>query len=222
MSDAKLTIALSKGRILEETLPLLGRIGIEPVEDPDSSRRLVLDTNRPGVKLVIVRATDVPTYVEFGAADAGVAGRDVLMEQGTDLYEPLDLGIGQCRLAVAEPADLAERDDPSCWDRVRIATKYPAVTEQYFARQGIQTQLVKLYGSMELAPLVGLTDRIVDLVSTGRTLQENGLVEVETMYHISSRLVVNKASLKLKHPLVSDLIDSLAEELGTQAEGAQE
>ncbi len=195
MSDVKLTIALSKGRILEEALPLLRGVGIQPAEDPDGSRRLVVETSRPGVRLIIVRASDVPTYVDFGAADVGVAGRDVLLEQGCDLYEPLDLGIGRCRMVVAEPVDLAERDDPSRWDRVRIATKYPAITERFFARKGIQTQLIKLYGSMELAPLVGLSDRIVDLVSSGRTLKENGLMEVETLFDISSRLVVNKASL---------------------------
>jgi ATP phosphoribosyltransferase len=217
MLDSKLTIALSKGRILEETLPLLERVGIRPAEDPDASRKLVVGTNRPGVELVIVRATDVPTYVEFGAADVGVAGRDVLLEAGADLYEPVDLGIGRCRMVVAEPEGLAAGDDPSRWDRVRIATKYPKITEAFFAEQGVQTQIIKLYGSMELAPLVGLADRIVDLVSSGRTLKENGLVEVEDLFEISSRLVVNKAALKLKHPLVSDLIDNLAEAVGGQA-----
>ena len=217
MLDSKLTIALSKGRILEETLPLLERVGIRPAEDPDASRKLVVGTNRPGVELVIVRATDVPTYVEFGAADVGVAGRDVLLEAGADLYEPVDLGIGRCRMVVAEPEGLAAGDDPSRWDKVRIATKYPKITERFFAEQGVQTQIIKLYGSMELAPLVGLADRIVDLVSTGRTLKENGLVEVETLFEISSRLVVNKASLKLKHPLVSDLIDNLAAAVGQKA-----
>ena len=217
MLDSKLTIALSKGRILEETLPLLERVGIRPAEDPDASRKLVVGTNRPGVELVIVRATDVPTYVEFGAADVGVAGRDVLLEAGADLYEPVDLGIGRCRMVVAEPEGLAAGDDPSRWDKVRIATKYPKITEAFFAEQGVQTQIIKLYGSMELAPLVGLADRIVDLVSSGRTLKENGLVEVEDLFEISSRLVVNKAALKLKHPLVSDLIDNLAEAVGGQA-----
>jgi len=217
MLDSKLTIALSKGRILEETLPLLEQAGIVPAEDPDSSRKLVVGTNRPGVELVIVRATDVPTYVEFGAADVGVSGRDVLLEQQADLYEPVDLGIGKCRMVVAEPEGLAAGDDPSRWDRVRIATKYPHITKEFFARQGVQTQIIKLYGSMELAPLVGLADRIVDLVSTGRTLKENGLVEVETLFEISSRLVVNKASLKLKHPLVSDLIANLSAAVGQKA-----
>ena len=217
MLDSKLTIALSKGRILEETLPLLEQAGIVPAEDPDSSRKLVVGTNRPGVELVIVRATDVPTYVEFGAADVGVSGRDVLLEQQADLYEPVDLGIGKCRMVVAEPEGLAAGDDPSRWDRVRIATKYPHITKEFFARKGVQTQIIKLYGSMELAPLVGLADRIVDLVSTGRTLKENGLVEVETLFEISSRLVVNKAALKLKHPLVSDLIDNLSAAVGQKA-----
>ncbi|MEF8794348.1 ATP phosphoribosyltransferase [Thiohalorhabdus sp.] len=217
MLDSKLTIALSKGRILEETLPLLEEVGIRPAEDPEASRRLVVATNRPGVELIIVRATDVPTYVEFGAADLGVAGRDVVLESGADLYEPVDLGIGRCRMVVAEPEGLAANDDPTRWDRVRIATKYPRITESFFAEQGVQTQIIKLYGSMELAPLVGLADRIVDLVSSGRTLKENGLVEVEDLFEISSRLVVNKAALKLKHPLVSDLIDSLAGAVGGQA-----
>lgn len=211
MPNGELTIALSKGRILEETLPLLARIGIEPVEDPEASRRLVVETNRPGVSLIIVRAVDVPTYVEFGAADLGVAGRDVLMEQESDLYEPVDLGIGRCRLVVAEPKGLAAEDDPTQWERVRVATKYPHLTERFFARKGVQAQIIKLYGSMELAPLVGLADRIVDLVSTGRTLKENGLVEVETLCQVSSRLVVNKASLKLNHPRVSELIDQMDE-----------
>jgi ATP phosphoribosyltransferase len=217
MLESKLTIALSKGRILEETLPLLEQAGIVPAEDPDSSRKLVVGTNRPGVELVIVRATDVPTYVEFGAADVGISGRDVLLEQQADLYEPVDLGIGKCRMVVAEPEGLAAGDDPSRWDRVRIATKYPHITKEFFARQGVQTQIIKLYGSMELAPLVGLADRIVDLVSTGRTLKENGLVEVETLFEISSRLVVNKAALKLKHPLVSDLIENLSAAVSQKA-----
>ena len=215
--DNQLTIALSKGRILEDTLPLLQAVGIEPEDDPEESRKLILGTNRPGVNLVVIRATDVPTYVEFGAADVGVAGRDVLLEQAADLYEPLDLGIGRCRMVVAEPRELAAADDPHTWDRVRIATKYPRITERFFADQGVQTQIIKLYGSMELAPLVGLTDRIVDLVSTGRTLAENGLVEVEDLFTISSRLVVNKAALKLKHPLVSDLVTRLGEAVTDRA-----
>jgi ATP phosphoribosyltransferase len=214
MRDANLTIALSKGRILEDTLPLLQAAGIEPAEDPEASRKLVVETTRPGVYLLVVRAVDVPTYVEYGAADVGVAGKDILLEQEPDVYEPLNLGIARCRMVVAEPEDLAAADDPLRWDRVRIATKYPNITKRFFARKGVQTQIIKLYGSMELAPMVGLSDRIVDLVSSGRTLRENGLTEVETLFEISSRLVVNKASLKLKHALVSDLIDRVGAACG--------
>jgi len=211
MLDSKLTIALSKGRILEETLPLLEQVGIRPAEDPDASRKLVVGTNRPGVELVIVRATDVPTYVEFGAADVGVAGRDVLLESGADLYEPVDLGIGRCRMVVAEPEGLAANDDPSRWDRVRIATKYPNITERFFAEQGVQTQIIKLYGSMELAPLVGLSDLIVDLVDTGNTLKANGLVPLEHIADISSRLVVNRAAMKMKHAAINDFLGLMGE-----------
>ncbi len=206
-----LTIALSKGRILEEVLPLLARAGIEPAENPLESRKLVIDTSRPDVKVVIIRAADVPTYVQYGAADLGVAGKDVLMEYGGDgLYELLDLKIAACRLMVAEPARLAERDDPHQWTRLRIATKYPVTTRRHFAEKGIQTDIIKLYGSMELAPLVGLCDRIVDLVGTGKTLRANGLVEVEHIADISAWLVANKASMKMKHGPLKGLVQSLA------------
>jgi ATP phosphoribosyltransferase len=201
-----LTIALSKGRILEDTLPLLAEAGVEPVDDP-ASRKLILDTTRPDVKLVIIRAADVPTYVQFGAADLGVAGKDVLMEyEGSGLYELLDLQIAKCRLAVAEPAGLAASDDPQKWTRLRIATKYVNITKRHFAAKGIQTDIIKLYGSMELAPLAGLSDRIVDLVSTGATLKANGLVEVEHIADISSRLVANKAAMKMKSSAVKALV----------------
>ncbi|MCG6976932.1 MAG: ATP phosphoribosyltransferase [Acidiferrobacterales bacterium] len=204
--SSTLTIALSKGRILEDTLPLLAEAGVEPVDDP-ASRKLILDTTRPDVKLVIIRAADVPTYVQFGAADLGVAGKDVLMEyEGNGLYELLDLQIAKCRLAVAEPAGLAASDDPQKWTRLRIATKYINITKRHFAAKGIQTDIIKLYGSMELAPLAGLSDRIVDLVSTGATLKANGLVEVEHIADISSRLVVNKASMKMKSAAVKALV----------------
>lgn len=213
MSES-LTIALSKGRIFKEALPLLAAADIHPLEDPEQSRKLILPTNRPDVRLVIIRASDVPTYVEYGAADVGIAGRDVLMEQhDVDLYEPLDLGIGRCRMVVAEPAGLAAQDDPRSWERVRIATKYPHITRSHFSRKGVQTEIIKLYGSMELAPLVGLSDRIVDLVSTGATLRENGLVEVEHIAEISSRLVVNKAAMKLKQRAVKDLIKHLEQKV---------
>ncbi len=195
-----LNIALSKGRILEEGLPLLERAGIRPAENPLKSRKLILDTNLPDVKLTIIRAADVPTYVQFGAADLGIAGKDVLMEyDGDGLYELLDLKIARCRMMVAEPASLASRDDPRSWTRLRIATKYVKTTRRHFAAKGIQTDIIKLYGSMELAPLVGLSDRIVDLVDTGNTLKANGLVEVEQIADISAWLVANKASMKMKH-----------------------
>ncbi len=204
-----LTIALSKGRILEETLPLLERAGVVLADDINS-RKLILNTNRSDVKLVIIRASDVPTYVQFGAADLGVAGKDVLMENdGADLYELLDLGIARCHLMVAEPKNLADKDDPQEWTRLRIATKYVNITRRHFAAKGVQTDIIKLYGSMELAPLAGLSDRIVDLVSTGATLKANGLVEVEHIADISSRLVANKAAMKMKSAQVKELVAGL-------------
>lgn len=204
MSSA-LTIALSKGRIFKETLPLLAAAGIEPVDDPDSSHKLILDTNLDDVKLVIIRAADVPTYVGYGAADMGVAGKDVLMEHGGEgLYEPLDLGIACCRLMVAGPEHVA-----GTRRRMRIATKYVKSTRRFYADRQEQVEIIKLYGSMELAPLVGLADRIVDVVDTGNTLKANGLVPLEHIADISSRLVVNRASMKLKHARISVIIDEL-------------
>jgi ATP phosphoribosyltransferase len=206
-----LKVAVSKGRILEEALPLLARAGVEPVEDPLTSRKLILDTNLANVKIVVIRATDVPTYVQFGAADLGIAGRDVLMEyDGDGLYELMDLKIASCRMIVAEPATLAAADDPKLWTRLRIATKYVQTTQRHFAAKGIQTDVIRLYGSMELAPLVGLSDRIVDLISSGRTLKANGLVEVEHIADISGWLVANKASMKMKREPLKALIDRLA------------
>ena len=205
-----LNIALSKGRILEEGLPLLERAGIRPAENPLKSRKLILDTNLPGVKLTIIRAADVPTYVQFGAADLGIAGKDVLMEyEGDGLYELLDLKIARCRMMVAEPKSLASRDDPGSWTRLRIATKYVKTTQRHFAAKGIQTDIIKLYGSMELAPLVGLSDRIVDLVDTGNTLKANGLAEVEHIADISAWLVANRASMKMKQQALKSLVDRL-------------
>ena len=200
-----LTIALSKGRILKDSLPLLARTGIEPAEDPDTSRKLILDTNHPAVKLVIIRASDVPTYVQYGAADLGVSGKDVLLEHGgAGLYEPLDLGIARCRMMVAG------RPGALCRDRrLRVATKYVEIARRHFAAQGRQVEVIKLYGSMELAPLVGLADCIVDLVDTGNTLRANGLEPLEHIAEISSRLVVNKASWKMKHASVMVLLDAL-------------
>lgn len=208
---AALNLALSKGRILEEVLPLLARAGLRPTEDPLTSRRLVFDTNDADLKLTVIRAADVPTYVEFGAADLGIAGRDVLMEyNGNSLYELMDLKIARCRLSVAEPANLAAGDDPRNWTRVRVATKYPNITRKHFAAKGIQTEIIKLYGSMELAPLVGLSDRIVDLVSSGNTLKANGLVEVEHIADISAWLVANRASMKMKREAMARVIECLA------------
>jgi ATP phosphoribosyltransferase len=200
-----LKIALSKGRIFKETLPLLAQAGIEPIEDPETSRKLILDTNRDDVKLVIIRATDVPTYVQYGAADVGVAGKDVLLEHGGEgLYEPVDLQIARCRLMVAGPVNA-----PPPRGRCRIATKYVNTTQRYYAEKGEQVEVIKLYGSMELAPLVGLADRIVDVVDTGNTLRANGLEPLEHIDDISSRLIVNKAAMKMKHAQVKSLIQQL-------------
>jgi len=206
--DRPLTIALSKGRILHDTLPLFARAGVEPAEDPEASRRLILDSRDGRARFLVVRAADVPTYVQYGSADLGVAGKDVLLEHGGDgLYEPLDLGIAACRLMVAGPADGAIEDGPR---RPRIATKYVDTTHRYFAAQGRQVEIIKLYGSMELAPLVGLADWIVDLVDTGRTLRANGLEPLETITEITSRLIVNKAAMKTRHHEIRGLIDAVA------------
>ena len=212
----QLTLALSKGRIFTETLPLLAHAGIEPLDDPDSSRKLILDTNHADVKLVIIRASDVPTYVQYGAADLGVAGKDVLMEHGGEgLYEPLDLCIARCRLMVAGREPWSEQAQ-----RLRIATKYVNSTRRYFAEQGQQVEIIKLYGSMELAPLVGLADLIVDVVDTGNTLKANGLRPLEKIADISSRLVVNRAPMQRKHTPVQSFIEQLAEAVRQQQEQA--
>ena len=206
-----LTIALSKGRILDETLPLLALAGIVPAEDPETSRKLILPTNRPGVSLVMLRATDVPTYVQYGAADAGVAGKDVLLEHGGEgLFQPLDLGIGRCRLVVAAKRSYDWTGTVQRGARIRVATKYVKTAREHFAAKGMHVDLIKLYGSMELAPLVGLADAIVDLVSTGNTLKANDLVVVEDIMPISARLVVNPGALKMKRDVVQPLLDVLA------------
>ena len=211
MSDNSLTIALSKGRIFEETLPLLAAAGIVPAEDPEKSRKLIIETNQPDIRLVIVRASDVPTYVQYGAADFGIAGKDVLIEHGGEgLYQPLDLEIAKCRMMVAvrKGFDYAAASKPG--RRLRIASKYPSIAAEHFAAKGVHVDLIKLYGSMELAPLVGLSDAIVDLVSTGNTLKANDLEAVEHIVDISSRLVVNKAALKTKFSRLDPIIEAFA------------
>ena len=215
MQQNQLTIALSKGRIFDETLPLLAAAGIVPLEEPGSSRKLVIGTNLSNVRLVIVRASDVPTYVQYGAADFGIAGKDVLIEHGGDgLYQPLDLQIAQCRMMVAvrKGFDYATASQPG--NRLRVATKYPDIAAEHFANKGVHVDIIKLYGSMELAPLVGLSDAIVDLVSTGGTLKANNLEAVEHIADISSRLVVNKAALKVKHALIQPIINAFADAVG--------
>ncbi|HJV06783.1 MAG TPA: ATP phosphoribosyltransferase [Chromobacteriaceae bacterium] len=207
----KLTIALSKGRIFEETLPLLAAAGITPAEDPESSRKLIIGTNHENVRLVIVRASDVPTYVQYGAADLGIAGRDVLIEHGgTGLYQPLDLNIAKCRMMVATENGFDYDAAVKRGARLKIATKYPKIAREHFAAKGVHVDIIKLYGSMELAPLVGLADAIVDLVSTGGTLRANNLVAVEHIIDISSRLVVNQAALKLKYDSIQPVLEAFA------------
>ncbi|OED41097.1 ATP phosphoribosyltransferase [Endozoicomonas sp. (ex Bugula neritina AB1)] len=204
--SSQITIALSKGRILKDTLPLLKAAGIEPAEDLDKSRKLVIGTTHPDVNLLIVRASDVPTYVEYGAADMGVAGKDVLLEHNSsELYEPLDLKIARCKLMTA-----GKVGEPNPEGRIKVATKFVNVAKSYYASQGKQADIIKLYGSMELAPLVGLADVIIDVVDTGNTLRANGLEPRELIMDISSRMVVNKASMKVKHRTIKTLLDQLA------------
>lgn len=204
-TSTSLTIALTKGRILKETLPLLAEAGIAPLEDIATSRKLIFPTTQPDVRLVVLRGSDVPTYVRHGAADMGISGKDMLLEYGgADLYEPLDLGISRCRLMTAGPKDRAL---PHA--RVRVATKFVHIAKQHFAERGIQADIIKLYGAMELAPLMGLADLIVDIVDTGNTLRANGMEPFELIAEISSRLVVNKAAMKCKHARVQSVIDAL-------------
>ena len=211
MSYTGITLALSKGRIFEETLPLLAAAGITPSENPESSRKLIIGTNREDVRLIIVRASDVPTYVEYGAADLGIAGKDVLNEHGgRGLYQPLDLRIARCRMMVAVREGYDYAGTVKQGARIRVATKYVTAAREHFAGKGVHIDLIKLYGSMELAPLVGLSDVIVDLVSTGGTLKANGLVAVEHISDVSSRLVVNQAALKLKRRLIPPVIDAFS------------
>lgn len=220
-----ITLALSKGRIFDETLPLLKAAGIEVLEDPEKSRKLILSTNQPEVRVVLVRATDVPTYVQYGGADLGITGKDTLIEHGMEwggaagsagLYQPLDLQIAKCRISVAVRADFDYASAVKQGSRLKVATKYVAIAREFFAAKGVHVDLIKLYGSMELAPLTGLADAIVDLVSTGSTLKANHLVEVEHIMDISSRLVVNQAALKLKQAPIRQIIDAFASALAKQ------
>ncbi len=213
-----ITLALSKGRIFDETLPLLRAADIEVLEDPERSRKLIIATSRPEVRVVLVRATDVPTYVQYGGADLGVTGRDTLLEHGgAGLYQPLDLGIARCRMSVAVRDDFDYAGAVTQGSRIRVATKYTQTARQHFADKGVHVDLIKLYGSMELAPLTGLADAIVDLVSTGSTLKANQLVEVEQIMPISARLVVNQAALKLRRQPIRRIIEAFASAVGAGA-----
>jgi ATP phosphoribosyltransferase len=208
MANEKLTIALSKGRIFEETMPLLKVAGIEPLENPESSRKLILETTNPNVNFVMIRASDVPTYVQYGAADLGVVGKDVLMEHGGEgVYEMVDLEIAKCRLMTAGPVNFQANPHK----RLKIATKFTNCAKRYFASKGQQVEMIKLYGSMELAPIVGLADLIVDVVDTGNTLKANGLIPMENIAEISSRLIVNNASLKIKNQAIKTLVNTIRE-----------
>ena len=202
-----LTLALPKGRLLEPALELLRELGVTAV-DPDSRKLIFTDPGR-GLEILLLKPADIPVYVTYGAADLGIVGKDILLEQEPDVYEPLDLGFGFCRLVVAEPRELWERDDPAKWSWVRVATKYPRLTEQYFSSRGIQVEIVRLDGSIELAPLVGLAERIVDLVQSGETLRANGLVEVAEIARSTARVVVNRASMKTEYAAVTQLIDDM-------------
>lgn len=209
MLDDRIAIALPKGRLFPVTLSLFARIGVTDVETLADTRRLTLDDAGRGLRFLALKPVDIPIYVEHGAADLGIVGKDLLLEQGRDVYEPLDLGFGACRLVVAESARLRLTDDPAAWSSLRVATKYPRLTERHFSQKGIQVEIVALAGSIELAPAMGLAERIVDLVDSGRTLRENGLVEVEEILRSSARLIVNRASLKTRHGAIQSLIESL-------------
>ena len=208
-TEDQITIAIPKGRNLKPSIEIFKSIGFNASPMIEDTRRLLFELSRENVKFLVIRDTDIPTYVEYGAADIGVSGKDVLTEQGRDIYEPLDLKFGFCRMVLAEPKELRAEDDPSKWTHIRVATKFPKITENYFRNKGIQVEIVKLYGSIELAPIVGLSERIVDLVSSGQTLKENGLVEVEEIMKITARLIVNRASLKTKYERINNIIEEL-------------
>ncbi len=211
----RLTLALPKGRLLDGALALLRDLGVDGIEP--ESRRLIFVDPRRGLRILSLKPADIPAYVTYGAADLGIVGKDILLEQDPDVYEPLDLGFGFCRLVVAEPRALFERDDPSKWSWVRVATKYPRLTEEYFSNRGVQVEIVRLDGSIELAPLVGLAERIVDLVQSGETLRANGLVEVAEIARSTARLIVNRASMKTEYDAVRALIDELREKTEARA-----
>ena len=219
-ADSPLILALPKGRILKEVRPLLDAVGIKPEAafDDSSARQLTFDTNQPGIKIIRVRSFDVATFVAFGGAQIGICGNDVLLEFGyEEIYAPLDLDIGHCRMSVAEPVELSKTDDPRKWSHVRVATKYPSITSKYFADRGVQAECIKLNGAMELAPTLGLCRRIVDLVSTGDTLRANGLTEVEQIMDITSRLIVNRAAFKTRPTEVSGWIEKFEEAMNVNA-----
>jgi ATP phosphoribosyltransferase len=203
----RLTLALPKGRLLDPALDMLRELGVEGVDA--ESRRLIFTDPQRGLRLLLLKPADVPAYVTYGAADLGIVGKDILLEQAPDVYEPLDLGFGFCRLVIAEPRELWERDDPAKWSLVRVATKYPRLTEEYFSERGVQVEIVRLDGSIELAPLIGLAERIVDLVQSGETLRANGLVEVAEILQSTARLIVNRAAQKTAHRAVGRLLDEL-------------
>jgi len=215
MNDKKhhLTIALPKGRVLEEAVALLQTAGIDCSGALSSTRQLIFDNEDDNIRFMVIRAQDVPTFVEYGAADIGIVGKDVLIEQGKDLYEPLDLGIGFCRMVVAEPKELRSTDSPAHGKHIRVATKYPKITLNYFLGKGVQVELIKLYGSIEVAPLLGLSERIVDLVSTGETLKKNGLIEVDEIMRVTAKLICNRASLKTKPQRIKKVIEGLRKAL---------
>lgn len=221
MQEELISIAIPKGRLFPDVAALFSRAGVGQVETLMDSRRLTLEDPERGLRFLALKPVDIPTYVEHGAADMGVVGKDLLLEQGRDVYEPLDLHVGRCRLIVAEPRDLRAQDDPTAWSCLRVATKYPHLTERHFSAKGVQVEIVYLSGSVELAPAIGLAERIVDLVESGRTLRENGLVEVEEVLRASARLIVNRASLKTRYRRIQALIDSLRSHTGLREDGSR-
>lgn len=220
MGNDLIAVALPKGRLFRDAVKLFQEWGATGVESLKDSRRLRVEDPARGLRFLALKAVDIPTYVEHGAADMGIVGKDLLVEQGRDVYEPLDLGFGACRLVVAEPASLRVHDDPRAWTYLRVATKYPRLTERHFSRKGVQVEIVHLSGSIELAPVMGLAERIVDLVATGRTLRENGLVEVEEILKASARLIVNRASLKTRYQTIQAVIEGLRKRVMAARGGA--